>query len=197
MAEDPLKPAAKVILVGSSGVGKTSLVSCLFEQQFDTASLPTVAPAFCTYSTDCRDGTSIDLQIWDTAGQEQYQSISQMFYRDSQAALLCFNETEVESIPRWMERVKEHAPDCRIYLVATQIDLVAEDDYPLLNSKAQAMAEGQKLQVFMTSAKTSQGVTDLFQTVAEDAVQAHGAIAPVVSVIDNPGHNAGGAKPCC
>jgi small GTP-binding protein len=190
--------SAKIILVGSSGVGKTSLVSCLFQQQFDASALPTVAPAFATWTVRCKDGTSVDLQIWDTAGQEQYQAISQMFYRDSDAALVCFTEGEVGSIPRWIERVKEHAPDSRLYLVATQVDLISEENYPDLNARAQESLETQKLKFFMTSAVSGQGVTDLFQTIAEESIQAQtAAAAPVVSLMDSQGPAAGSQKGCC
>jgi GTPase SAR1 family protein len=59
------KISPKLILVGSSGVGKTSLVGCFFQQQFDSRALPTVAPAFATAPVKVSEGHVVDLQIWD------------------------------------------------------------------------------------------------------------------------------------
>jgi small GTP-binding protein len=74
------RPSVKIILVGSSGVGKTCLSASYQKQNFNKNTAPTVAPA-----SSCR---VVILQIWDTAGQERYASISQLFFRDSNVAFV-------------------------------------------------------------------------------------------------------------
>jgi small GTP-binding protein len=74
----------KLILLGSSGVGKTTLIHSFCTQTFSQDSVSTVAPAFSEMTLEIDNGTLVTLQIWGTADQEQYQSISQMFYRDAQ-----------------------------------------------------------------------------------------------------------------
>ena len=73
--EENTNPNLKIILVGSSGVGKTSLVNAYFSQPFEGQTQPTVAPAFCGNTVTLSNGKSIYLHIWDTAGQERFQSI--------------------------------------------------------------------------------------------------------------------------
>jgi small GTP-binding protein len=191
------KVSPKLILVGSSGVGKTSLVGCFFQQQFDSRALPTVAPAFCTAPVKVSDGRTVDLQIWDTAGQEQYQSISQMFYRDSNIALVCFTEADFAAIQKWVDRVKEFTSDCRIYLVGTQVDLLDSQALSTFNEKVQNVATEQNMKFFMTSAKSGQGVTDLFQYVAGEASADQAPVAPVVDLIDNSRSPKKSGKSCC
>jgi small GTP-binding protein len=191
------KISPKLILVGSSGVGKTSIVGCFFQQQFDSRALPTVAPAFATAQVTASDGRTVDLQIWDTAGQEQYQSISQMFYRDSNIALVCFNEADLSSLQRWVDRVREFTSDCQIYLVGTQVDLLNTEELAAFNEKVQRAADEQKMKFFMTSAKTGQGVTEVFQFVAGEACAAQAPAAPVVDLIGSSKAEKKGGKSCC
>jgi small GTP-binding protein len=190
------KISPKLILVGSSGVGKTSLVGCFFHQQFDSRALPTVAPAFCTASVTVGSGRTIELQIWDTAGQEQYQSISQMFYRDSNIAFICFNEAEFSSIQRWVDRVNEFTSDCQVYLVGTQVDLLDTEGMAEFNAKVTKAADEQKVKFFMTSAKTGKGVLDLFQYVAGEVSAASVPTAPVVNLMGDGTGTKGGGKSC-
>jgi Ras-related protein Rab-7A len=93
MAMDDSEPRPiKVILVGSSGVGKTSLINNYFDQPHETDTSPTVAPALVATTISIPSGQPVDLHIWDTAGQERFQSIGGMFYRESDVALVCFDQ---------------------------------------------------------------------------------------------------------
>jgi small GTP-binding protein len=164
------KLTLKLILVGSSGVGKTSLVSSFFKQKFENQVVSTVAPAFCTASIEIDSHTTVDLQIWDTAGQEQYQSISQMFYRESHIALVCFDTSEVQSVERWVSRVREHAPDAKVFLVTTKSDLFMDKE-----TEEAAVREGEQLagkmraKHFVTSALAGKNVSEVFESAAREA----------------------------
>ena len=157
----------KVILVGSSGVGKTSLVSAFFDNPFENQDLPTVSPSSCSAVLEI-DGKKIDLQIWDTAGQERFQSISQMFYRDSHVAFVCFDAKNVNSVENWINRVRDEVPECIIYLVATKSDMLTQEETNDLNQKGQEMLTKFHAKNFLlTSAKTGSGVSDLFASAAQ------------------------------
>ena len=161
------KVAVKLILVGPSGIGKTSLVSCFFKQKFENQTVPTVAPAFCSANIELASGKTIDLQIWDTAGQEQFQSISQMFYRDSQVAFVCFDASDPDIIEQWVERVRTHVQDCAIVLVVTKSDLLSEEVRKTIEGKrddlvARFNAKG----FYVTSASTGEHVRELFHEAA-------------------------------
>lgn len=157
----------KVILVGSSGVGKTSLVSSFFENPFENQDLPTVAPASCSAVVDVDDGKKVELQIWDTAGQERFQAISQMFYRDSHVAFVCFDPKATEPVENWINRVRGEVPECIIYLVATKGDMLSQEETNQLNTQANDMiAKFHAKSYLLTSAKTGNGVRDLFESAA-------------------------------
>ena len=158
----------KVILVGSSGVGKTSLVSAFFDNPFENQDLPTVAPASCSAVVDVGNGKKVELQIWDTAGQERFQAISQMFYRESHVAFVCFDPKQPEPVENWISRVRSEVPTCIIYLVATKCDMLSQEEINDLNVKGQDMMNEFSAKHFLvTSAKTSAGVRDLFESAAQ------------------------------
>jgi small GTP-binding protein len=89
----------KVILVGSSAVGKTSLINAYFDQAQDLETSPTVAPAFVATSIKLSSDQLVELHIWDTAGQERFQSIGGMFYRDSDIAFVCSDFSRIDTVP--------------------------------------------------------------------------------------------------
>ncbi|OHS99961.1 small GTP-binding protein [Tritrichomonas foetus] len=158
----------KVILVGSSGVGKTSLVSAYFDNPFENQELPTVAPASCTATVTLDNARKVDLQIWDTAGQERFQSISQMFYRDSHVAFVCYDIENTESIDQWVERVRQSVPECVIFLVTTKADLLTTDQQTECADKGNAAAKRLNCKLhLLTSAQNGLGVKELFMNAAQ------------------------------
>lgn len=165
----------KVILVGSSGVGKTSLVSSFFDNPFENQALPTVAPASCNAIIEVENKKKVELQIWDTAGQERFQAISQMFYRESQVAFVCFEptpndnyESGITNVENWIARVRAEVPECIIFIVATKGDTISNEDTTKLNNiGSELVSKHGARQFLITSAKTGNGVHALFETAAQ------------------------------
>jgi small GTP-binding protein len=158
----------KVILIGPSGVGKTCLVSAFFDNPFEQRVLPTVAPAYTPAVVTLRDGAKVMLQIWDTAGQEKYQSISQMFYRDTQIAFICFDVPSQGAIDQWFAQLQAFAGECIVFLVSTKIDLLSQAELSELQQTGKEKADqvGARGHI-LTSARTSEGVKELFLAAAE------------------------------
>ena len=71
----------KVVLLGQSGVGKSALIHRLTKGEFPETSDTTIGAAFSKHTFDLEDGTNIQLNIWDTAGQEKYEALAAMYYR--------------------------------------------------------------------------------------------------------------------
>ena len=156
----------KVIVVGSSGVGKTSLIASFLNGAFSSNCKPTVAPAQSNILVNV-GVTPVELQIWDTAGQERFQSISQMFYRDSRVAFVCFDGKQQDTIENWVSRVRGEVPECIIFLVATKGDTLSEEEISELNHSGTELVAKYKAKSFLvTSAKTGNGVKDLFEAAA-------------------------------
>jgi small GTP-binding protein len=125
---------AKLVVLGSQAVGKTSLVHRFVHQSFVSPEevVSTVGASFISKKvTDADSGTLVRLQIWDTAGQERFRSISKLYYRGSNAAILCYDITSPASfteISHWLHEIRANLPeDAILHIVGTKADLVAED----------------------------------------------------------------------
>ncbi|CDS01271.1 related to GTP-binding protein Rab5c [Sporisorium scitamineum] len=118
---------AKVVILGSQGVGKTSLVHRYTSGQFTLASTPsTIGASFLTKKLIV-DGVKVRLQLWDTAGQERFRSMAPMYYRGSHAAVIVYDITSMSSfldIRAWIEELKKNmTTDLVIHIVGAKLDL--------------------------------------------------------------------------
>jgi small GTP-binding protein len=165
------KPRLKVILVGSSGVGKTCLIASFFKKPFDPSVMSTVSPAYMFQEVARRDGLPVCLQIWDTAGQERYRSVSQLFYRDADVAFVCYEAGNLESadtVPEWIAKVNKEVPVCAFIIVATKADLLDSETARRVKSNMETdFAEFEPKGCHVTSAVTREGVDELFLNAAE------------------------------
>jgi small GTP-binding protein len=153
----------KVIVVGSSGVGKTSLINVFIDEVFEPNAQPTIAPAFCSKEVRLPDGSVIDLHIWDTAGQEKFQSIGGIFYRDADIAIICFDSSTMNSIPEWTARVREQVSECIILLAGTKSDLLSDEDTgPFMAAGNRYKDDVNARAFFLTSACANVGVNELY-----------------------------------
>lgn len=178
----------KVILVGSSGVGKTSLINAYFEQPYETDTQPTVAPAFCGTTVDLPDKSQVELHIWDTAGQERFQSIGGMFYRDSDIAFVCFDLTTIDTIGDWIDRVHKQVHDCIIFLVATKSDTMSEEEMSnLLEERDNLTTKNGAKHFYITSAQKGVGVHELFLSAAQCVEQICAPAAPATVSVTGSG----------
>ncbi|KAL9094685.1 MAG: hypothetical protein Q9165_002955 [Trypethelium subeluteriae] len=124
---------AKIVVLGSQGVGKTSLVHRYVKNAFTPpTTTSTIGASFLTKRViDIDTSTVVRLQIWDTAGQERFRSISKLYYRGANAAVLCYDITDSESFAemgRWLLELKKNlGHDVIVHVVGTKSDVVAED----------------------------------------------------------------------
>ncbi|KDN38263.1 hypothetical protein K437DRAFT_216113, partial [Tilletiaria anomala UBC 951] len=117
----------KVVILGSQGVGKTSIVHRYTTGQFSAASMPsTIGASFLTKRLIV-SGTKIRLQIWDTAGQERFRSMAPMYYRGSHAAIIVYDITNRKSLVdlrSWIEELRKNmGDDLTIHIVGAKNDL--------------------------------------------------------------------------
>ncbi|KAF2262625.1 GTP-binding protein yptV5 [Lojkania enalia] len=124
---------AKIVVLGSQGVGKTSLVHRYVKNAFTPpTTVSTIGASFLTKRVvDIDTSTVVRLQIWDTAGQERFRSISKLYYRGANAGVLCYDITDPQSFEemgRWMKELKQNlGDDIILHVVGTKSDMVAED----------------------------------------------------------------------
>ncbi|KAI1158196.1 P-loop containing nucleoside triphosphate hydrolase protein [Nemania serpens] len=124
---------AKIVVLGSQGVGKTSLVTRYCKGAFTPAeTTSTVGASFMTKRVvDSDTDTVVRLQIWDTAGQERFRSISRLYYRGANACILCYSITDAHSFAEmgiWLTELRRNLPpDIVLHVVGTKADIVARD----------------------------------------------------------------------
>ncbi|KAI7241908.1 ras-domain-containing protein [Hortaea werneckii] len=134
----PTSLEAKLVVLGSQGVGKTSLVHRYVKKAFIPPNKvqSTVGASFLTTRvSDPESGAIIRLQIWDTAGQERFRSISRLYYRGAHAAILCYDVTSkksFEDMGAWLKELKENCgvqshEDLIIHVVGTKSDVASQD----------------------------------------------------------------------
>lgn len=157
----------KLVLLGESAVGKSSLVLRFVKGQFHEFQESTIGAAFLT-QTVCLDDTTVKFEIWDTAGQERYHSLAPMYYRGAQAAIVVYDITNQDSFGRaktWVKELQRHAsPNIVIALAGNKQDLATKRMVEF--EEAQNYADENTLLFMETSAKTAMNVNDIFLAIA-------------------------------
>ena len=148
----------KIIAIGDHGVGKTCLTSKAVRNQFIELTTTTVGFDFLTFNLAINNNI-INLQIWDTCGQEVYRSVIRNFYRDSSLALILYainDKDSFEHAQKWLDDLKEQAnKNVRVFLVGNKSDL--EEERVISKKEGEKFKEDKKLDKFMeTSAKTGE-----------------------------------------
>jgi Ras-related protein Rab-21 len=166
---------AKLVILGSQGVGKTSLVMRYVNNTFSPHSTSTIGASFLTkriYMNECR----IVLQIWDTAGQERFRSMAPMYYRGANVAILVYDITSEKSfqdISSWAEELQRNTADIDIYVVGSKLDL-AQKHRQVTREQAQAYVRdtlGLTHQIHEVSAKDAIGIDELFNEITRSLVE--------------------------
>ena len=163
----------KAVLVGDTKVGKSCILSQFVQETYDATMPPTVGAAFLTKIVTTDSGP-IRLQLWDTAGQEKYRSLAPMYYRAAVAALLIFdvtNKNSLENLKNWNQEICEKAPPgITVFVVGNKIDCV--EDRVVTGDAGRSMAQQLGAPYyFEVSAKTGEGINNLFNKVAEADVK--------------------------
>ncbi|KAG2013385.1 GTP-binding protein RAB5 [Coprinopsis cinerea AmutBmut pab1-1] len=118
---------SKIVIMGNSGVGKTSLLQRYTQNKFDPKNTTSTSGAFFVTKKVYVNGVKVRLQLWDTAGQERFRSMAPMYYRGANAALLLYDITNFstfEDIRGWLEELKKNCPpELLIYIVGAKADL--------------------------------------------------------------------------
>lgn len=158
----------KVVVVGTSGVGKTSLVQALKEGKCSDDIESTIGVECQTYYCDV-DGERIKLNLWDTAGQEKYKSISHAYFRNAVGAILVFSLTDrqsFEDLDEWVNDLQSLShPDAEIILVGNKSDLKTER--VISDGEVRSYSQRHRFEYIETSAKELINVTSTFLQLAQ------------------------------
>lgn len=172
----PITSSRKLVLLGESAVGKSSLVLQFVKGQFDDFRESTIGAAFLTQTVQRteKDQNFIKFELWDTAGQERYKSLAPMYYRSSHAAVVVYDISSSASLEKarsWIAELHRQAdPSILIYLAGNKLDLAegsGQGQRQVSKEEAEKFAQEEGLLWSEVSAKTGQGIKEIFQTIAE------------------------------
>ena len=156
-------PEFKIVFVGDSAVGKTSIIMRYHHNSFSAENQPTIGAAFISKTVVSPNGKCV-IHIWDTAGQERYKSLVPMYARGASIAIIVFDTSDPDcfnGLEEWVRKVKEDmSSDCQVLIAGNKCDLEQKfnkdeiDDWTKKNN----------FPLVYVSAKTGQGIDILFST---------------------------------
>ena len=161
---------AKIVLLGDVNVGKTSIASRYCKNSFNDHHINTIGGAYQQQKVVLGNGSMVKLHIWDTSGQERFRAMTNLYYRDAQVAILTYDitsESSFASIDFWIEELKFKVENENMILclVGNKSD-VSQDERKVSTAKAKNFAQENNMIFYETSAKTGDGIKDLFVTIA-------------------------------
>lgn len=160
----------KIVVIGDHGVGKTQLLSRYAKNEFDMHSKTTLGVEF-TPHTETIDGKVVGAQLWDTAGEEKYKSLTSIYYKGALGALLVYDITQRKTYERlctqWLTELKNFSdPNIVAVLIGNKCDLRLQRQ--VQTDEASGFAEKLGIAFMETSAKDATNVQTAFRRVLEE-----------------------------
>ena len=161
----------KLILIGNSGVGKSSIIQRYMKHTFEESYKCTIGVDFLMKTLEIKNKI-VKLQLWDTAGQEKYKSMVSSYYRGANVALVVFdltNHSSFDSLPLWIENYYKNGPEQKnIILIGNKKDM--EEERQVTQEEAELFSETNNMIYFETSAKEGDNIEYVFNYTAEKLV---------------------------
>ena len=162
----------KILTLGDTMVGKSSIVVRFSDNKFDDNIFSTIGIDFKTKFMKMGD-SMVKVLIWDTAGQEKFQNIAKNYYKGANGVLLVYdisNRKSFERVGFWLKELKENnkLDDLYLYLVGNKKDL--EEKRMISTDEGKKFAEDNNIHFIEVSAKTGEGVREVFNNVLNGAL---------------------------
>ena len=158
--------SCKIVLVGDAGSGKTCIIHRYVNNKFEKSQMTTACPSVCTKTISYPEyNKTINFDIWDTAGQEIYRSISKLFYKGASIGFLVYDVTNKNSFKSikdyWYNQLKENTESDIIFnIVGNKIDLYELEQ--VTEEEGKNFAKSINAGFYLTSAKNNLRISELF-----------------------------------
>lgn len=161
----------KILILGDSNSGKTSLLDRLVNNQFMNCYISTIGIDFNVKTIRLDDQTKVKLQIWDSCGQERFRSLTRSYYRNSSAFIICYDITSLKSFENakfWVSEIDKYVDDRDVFqiLVGTKNDLDGLRQIKYEDGLNYAHSIG--IDFIETSAKNDVNVKNLFNHLSSE-----------------------------
>jgi len=163
--------SVKVVLLGESGVGKTSIINQFTTGTFDPEVVTSISAQYVSKTVEYENfQKAIKFDIWDTAGQEKYRALAKIFYKEAKIVLLVYDISDRKSFDElkeyWYHAIKENVDtDVIIAIVANKSDLYNSSQ--VSEEEAREFAKSIDALFQSTSAKSSEGINVLFDNIGQ------------------------------
>ncbi|CAG9579571.1 unnamed protein product [Danaus chrysippus] len=164
----------KILVIGESGVGKSSIILA-----FTTGDYNSSFPATIGVDYKCKvmevNGLKVKLGIWDTAGQERYRTLTNSFYRDAHGAILVYDVSE----PKTLQKLNEWVDELQVYstkknIVCLVVGNKIDKDRAVSREAGQAFAQKHRMLFIESSAKTQEGINLAFEELVQKIIETPG-----------------------
>ena len=167
----------KIIIIGDSQVGKTSILKRFVSDTFSTTLRSTIGADFGSKVVNL-EGKSINLNIWDTAGQEAFRAITNQYYRQAVGTLIVFDVTDkktFDNIPNWLADLEKNSDDKKIIklLIGNKIDL----ERKVSQEMGDLFATKNKMAYIETSAFNNTNIETVFLRMTKAIIDSHSSFA--------------------
>ena len=206
-------PTVSIIILGDTGVGKSCLLLQFIDKRYTPMHDLTIGIDYGAKVVQLKDNSNnnaikkdVKIQIWDTAGQESFQSIARSYYRDAETAFLVYDCTRKESLDhlhRWLNEARRYGkPELMFAVIANKSDL-PQSKRQVTKEQGEAFAHEHGIAFYEVSAKTSTGVDECFMKSAQNIFdnQPEKWITKdhrnSIRLNSQPSSNNNGARKCC
>lgn len=173
LMEEDFEIAMKVLIVGSGGVGKSSMIRRYCKGTFTDNYKQTIGVDFLEKQQHLDStGDDVTLMLWDTAGQEEFDAVTRTYYRGGNACVLAFSTTDrgsFEMVEKWRAKVISECGEIPMILIQNKVDLI--DQAVVTPEEAEGLAKKLKVKFYRTSVKDGLNVNEIFEYLAEQYVK--------------------------
>ena len=160
----------KVVLIGDSGVGKTSIIQRYVNDEYDPNIIFSSSAQFLTKTIELNELQTVKFDIWDTAGQEKFRALAKIFYKDARVIILVYditNKVSFENLQQyWFKEIEENSiSDAIIVIVGNKSDLYEIEQ--VTDEEGQKYADEKKAIFKKTSALSNRNIDSLFNDIAK------------------------------
>ena len=168
----------KLLLLGDSTVGKTCFLIKYTDQSFQDIHMATIGLDYRIKTMKLKNNKEVKIQIWDTAGQDRFRSITKNYYKGSHGIILIYditNRRTFENVQKWISQIREEtSQNVVIYLIGNKIDM--KEERKVSTEEGKKLADELGLPFMETSAKEGININEVFDDIVERVDKVFGNI---------------------